>query len=354
VYYDCTTKMNTEPSYYIDLITRYFSGEADEGEIRELSAWLGESEKNLQIFEEYRKSWLAVEHTVIQTQIDTDAEWALLLPKITKEDRQTTSEGKIIFIDTRSNKQRRLFYKIARVAAVIILLAVSGVVLYNLLSKAEEIKLTAAVEKTENVLPDGSHVTLSPGTTLYYPKAFEKKTRNVKLEGEAYFEVTHNADRPFIISAGENICIEVLGTSFYVNTGNPDGNVEVILTSGKVAVYYAERPDEKTILNPGDKAELAQKQVLIEKSVNDDRNYMAWKTGKIDFSDTRLDKVVGLLNKVYHADIRLSNRELGNCIITATFDNQSLESVLNVLKETLSLTVKPKGEYIEVSGKGCN
>jgi transmembrane sensor len=345
--------MNNEPTYYTDLITRYFSGEATEEEIQVLSAWLSNNEENLQLFEEYRKSWLAVEQSGINDKIDISTEWDIFREKVERNKKLSDTDKKIIPLEAVYDKRKGRLYRIGRIAAILILIAISAGTSYFILNNKKEIRLVASLENKEVKLPDGTHVSLTPGATLTYPETFDKNERKVKLQGEAYFEVKHDPQQPFIIIADNIVHVEVLGTSFYVNTDGVDNKIEVILTSGKVAVYYTNTPDNKTIMKPGDKVELSKTRLRIEKSVNDEPNYMSWKTGKLEFTDTRLDNVVRLLNKVYHADVRLMNKDLGNCRLTATFNNQSIESVLNVVKETLSLTVKKNGKIIEISGNGC-
>jgi len=146
----------------------------------------------------------------------------------------------------------------------------------------------------------------------------------------------------------------VVGTSFFVNTMNYGNKKEVILSSGVVRVYYQEKPGETTILFPGDKAEMETNGFAIIKSHNDDVNYLSWKTRHIVFGNTPLNEVAALLTRVYRTSIRLSDDRLSNCRITATFDKQSLESVLNVLKATLDLQVRNTGSGIVLSGQGCN
>jgi transmembrane sensor len=343
--------MNSSPTYYNDLITRYFSGECSEKEILILVAWIEENEENRKIFEEYQETWLILEQENIENTVDLDKEWAVLQGKISGSEN-SKKEAQILSVDYKQPSKTRRLYRIISIAAVLIVLGISSVLLYNLFNKPSEIHLTAGIEKTEGILPDGSKITLSPGSVLTYPSKFKKATRNVNLQGEAYFEVTHDPSQPFIVSAGD-IRVEVLGTSFYVNSSNADGQVEIILSTGKVAVYYANKPGERTIMEPGDKVLLSKTQAAVVKTENTDINYLAWKTGKLEFNNSRLDKVVRMLNKIYKADVRLADPGLGNCTITATFDNQSLDAVLNVIKETLSLKVKRTGNVIIISGNAC-
>ena len=156
----------------------------------------------------------------------------------------------------------------------------------------------------------------------------------------------------FIITCGK-IRVEAVGTSFYVNTSDKAGNIEVILGTGKVAVYYEDQPFTKVILTPGEKALIREEDQHISKSVNNDPNFLAWKTRKFIFSNDPMKVIIPALNKVYDADIILANPAISECRVTATFDNQSLQSILKVLKSTLDLKINETDSIIQISGDGC-
>jgi ferric-dicitrate binding protein FerR (iron transport regulator) len=244
------------------------------------------------------------------------------------------------------------YVRYARIAAVFVLIALSSIWFITYLNKPQQKIILADNKSVEATLPDGSHVTLNNGSTINYPSKFIEQKRQISLQGEAYFDVTHDPSHPFVITSG-NICIEVLGTSFYVNTNNASGNLEVVLTSGRVAAYYADKPDNRVILNPGERTEISKTGQDFSKSVNTDENYMAWKTKKIVFSDQPLSLIVQQLNKVYHSNIIISRPGIGNCRMTVTFDNQQLDAVLNVVKATLDVDINKKGNTFVISGNGC-
>ena len=326
--------MATTSTYYIDLITRYFFGEATPDEINELETWVKADPANSILFSEYQKTWKTIENTRIESSIDLDHEFNNLKSEI-------------------RNPKSEIISWALRIAAIFILLAVPTFFLYRYLTLPIEKQLTAATEMVEQTLPDGTVVTLNAGASLSYPSRFEGSFRKVTLHGEAWFEVAHDKTKPFIIAA-ENVRIRVVGTSFFVNTKTWDDTKEIILSSGIVRVYYDDRPEKTALLLPGDKVELITDGYSIIKTANEDVNFLAWKTKHLVFENTPLNEVVALLTKVYHTSIRLSDDRLSDCRITTTFDRQSLESVLNVLKATLDLQVRNSGAGIELSGHGCN
>ncbi|MFA4851711.1 MAG: FecR domain-containing protein [Bacteroidales bacterium] len=348
--------METNSTYYIDLITRYFAGEASAEEMVILFKLLKSDPANQKIFTEYQKTWSVVEKVKINNDIDIDEEWEKIKPLINNSlFRQETKVVPIIPIYAERTIGWNFFYKAVRIAAIFTVFAAISYVIYHYLNQPETKQLFAQTETIENKLPDGTSVTLNKGSSIEYPENFEADDkRTVTLKGEAYFNVTPDKTKPFIIAA-EDIRVEVLGTSFYVSTDAAKGRVEVILTSGKVAVYHKDKPSECIILEPGEKAEFSKTEGKISKSENDDANYMAFKTKKLVFSDTPLSEVVLDLNKVYHSNITIKNNTLANCPVTTTIDANisNLDGALDILNGTLFIKITKTNSGIEISGNGC-
>lgn len=202
-------------------------------------------------------------------------------------------------------------------------------------------------------LPDGTFVSLNRGSTIEYPEHFSGNNREIKLTGEAYFSVKHDDKSKFVIANG-NVRIEDIGTSFYVNTHKSAGQMEVVLTEGKAMVYFKDNPSGQVVISAGERADIGLAGNNIIKSINHDENYIAWKTKRFVFTNNTLIEVVTILNKGYHSDIRISGNNINNCRLTAIFDNQSLESVLNVIKSTLDVSIISNGSTFEISGRKCD
>jgi transmembrane sensor len=337
--------MNDNSTYYTDLISRYFSGEITEKELRLLSDWLKADPENEAIFRQFQKTWQLIEKQKIHLTIDTDQEWNTMQAKM-------KDPVKVISFNKKWSSLKSYIQNIWKVAAaVIILLGFSGL-LYFYLAKPANIVVCAQESNLEQVLPDGSVVSLHAGSQVTYPEKFSAKNRNVELEGEAYFKVAHDKTKPFIV-ASHDAMVKVLGTQFNVNTHSSTGTMEVVLTSGKVSVYYKQKPQDKVLLLPGEKAEFIVGRKEIHKSTNTDPNYMAWKTRVLVFNNETLAQVVNTLYNVYQTQVKIDDIKLSGCRVTATFEDQSLQSVLEVLKETLGFEVKQTGGIIEISGKGC-
>jgi len=254
-----------------------------------------------------------------------------------------------------SGKLRKLIANpLMRVAAAILVVVLLSVAGYEIVAnrsaspKMLEISSTDQIVKSF-ILPDGTLVSLNSNTQLKYPKKFGKETREVSIEGEAFFEVKPNKNKPFIIHAG-NAQIKVLGTSFNVSAYPRAKLIEVIVETGKVQVLNNLTEPKLTnelILNPGDKGTLVFSSNALLKTTNQDPNFMAWKTHNLIFRATSLSEVIGNLEKVYKVNIRLDNPKLNGLLLTAHFNDYPLEFILKVIETTFQMeTQKIDGQYI--------
>ena len=262
--------------------------------------------------------------------IDLDAEWTMLSSKLFEQRIETLSSPKI----RKLQPGLPLFFRIA--AAVVVLFAVSFF-LYNFFLKPGTVEMMATTTIETETLSDGSTITLNRNSTFKYPKKFTKGVRKVELTGDAYFEVEHNKNQPFIIES-QNIEIEVLGTSFYVDSHEDNSTVEVVVNSGGVALRSDK--ENQIILKAGDKGIFDKKTGKLFREKNTDVNYNSWKTKLLVFDDTKLAEVVDKLNEVYDTNIEIINPEIDNFRITVTFDNMTIEAVINILRETLDIVIE--------------
>ncbi len=293
--------------------------------------------ENNKIFEEIIKTWQLSGINKDIATIDVDSEWDKF--------KQTVS-------GTAKTKQLS-FKRIYNIAAIFIALAISLSVWYYYSSHETEKKLLAYQGPDTVLLPDGSGISLNNNTVLKYSKHFESEnTRQVFLEsGEAYFEVTHNKLKPFVVNAGV-LRIEVIGTSFNVNTATKDNKIIVTVNTGKVAIYEADKKNKKIILEAGDRGVFSKNSKKIEKTKNTDENYMAWKTKKFVFKNKKLKSIIKTLNQNYNTNIIL-DKNLEDCRYTSTFDKLSIDAILEILESTLDVTIKKNKDYIRIEGKAC-
>ena len=354
--------METDPTYPIDLITLYLAGEASGDDLVFLEAWLKADPGNRKIFEEYRRVWLGMEQVRMEDNLKIDAAWNEMESRIGANkaigNRQEAIEKDFIHIVSGDDKQRIIpflgiqYRQALRIAAIILVILVPSFFVFRYFTRPLQKQLDAGLSIKEGKLPDGTSVTLNKGTTLEYPSSFKGNKRNVKLNGEAWFEVKHDDAKPFII-ASHNVRVEVLGTSFYVNTNAAGNTMEVILNSGSVAVYFDDKRENSLFLSPGEKAEINPGQEKMEKDINTDQNYRAWMTQRFIYNNTPLVTIIADLNKVYHANLRITTPAISYCLVTATFDHQSVESILHVIQATLDLNISTNGTWTDISSSKC-
>jgi ferric-dicitrate binding protein FerR (iron transport regulator) len=352
--------METNESTQPDLITRYFTGEATPEEIHSLSSWIASDPANAAGFEEIRKEWQIVMAREIDAQVNVEEEWRRIEQKLSPQPvlvRPVTvsvvPEAPIIPGSSGGPGLRVYLIRASLIAAVILVLLFPAWIAYRYFTKAGITQLTASTGILDSTLPDGTIVTLNTGSSLVYPGDFGKRSREVTITGEGYFEVATDSLRPFIIASGD-ARVQVTGTSFYINTLKEGGNLEVVLVEGSVAVYFDGTWSAGKTIIPGEKAELFLSGRRIVISPNNDPNFLAWKTRRLVFLDDALDTVIETLGRVYNRQIALATQDLASCRLTATFERQTLESVLQVLEATLDIRAEITSAEIILYGKGCD
>jgi ferric-dicitrate binding protein FerR (iron transport regulator) len=176
--------------------------------------------------------------------------------------------------------------------------------------------------------------------------------REVFIDGEAFFDVKPNPDKPFIIHAG-NAQVKVLGTSFNVCAYPNTETVEVVVKTGKVQVNNVNPESgneyKEVILVPGEKGTLYNSTNVLEKALNPDPNYIAWKTRDLVFNEVPLKEVFKDLEKVYHVEIQVSDPKLNDLLLEAQFDHKPVDFVLNVIQITFDLDLKKENEQFTFS-----
>lgn len=259
-------------------------------------------------------------------EYDTDAAWLKVLQ---------AKQQKTISISVRLRK-------IAAVAAILILGMISAyVITQGITHRNIQVTATKKDRGKEIVLNDGSKVWLNRNAQLSYPSRFDANERKVKLDGEAYFDISKNPDKPFIIETNHSE-VTVLGTSFNVNITIE--TTEVTVTTGKVNVKSLYTGENVNLLP--DFTAMVSKEI-IQKSANQNLNYMSWRTGKFIFKDTPLEEVVDVLNSFYNIPV-IIKKQNHECSFTADFDNAKLSDILEILSLSCNLEIVNKQNIYEI------
>jgi len=230
-------------------------------------------------------------------------------------------------------------YGVGAVAACISLLIV--VVVYQSYF-GNTIVHTTAYGETETIqLQDGSTVTLNANSQLTYAKNWENNaTRQVWLEGEAYFTVTHQAnDQKFLVHT-QNLDVEVLGTEF--NVHNRRGETQVVLNSGKVKLDIpSAKPTEKELtMQPGELVTFSEEKKQVEKKVVNPEVYTSWVNDVLFFEDMPMYEIEKLIEDNFGVKVVITDTSINNMRFNATVPAKDLEVLLTLLEKTFSLTIE--------------
>lgn len=207
------------------------------------------------------------------------------------------------------------------------------------------------VGRSRLTLPDGSVVTLNSGSVLKLDARFNQQHRRLLLEGEAFFEVAHNPDRPFTVITKRNLTT-ALGTSFKVRSYQAEDGGTVELSTGKVSVEAA--PDlakeETILLNPGESANWSGAQ-LMEKSRFNRQALENWRQQRLVFEQASLEQVIEKLQLNYGVQLKLENQPRSRIAFTGKFDGKELDDVLEAIAFTNKFSYHQKGSMILIRFK---
>lgn len=334
-----------------ELLAKYLCNEVNSVEKLEVEAWLNQSVENREELEQSRKMLATIDASNKAKKYDSVAAWKKVQSKI-KAPQKTVIQLK------KSRKEViAQFYKYAAIIVVAVLIGSAAYYFGFRDNKTLQYAEVIAAEKqviNEFTLPDGSVVTLNSNSKLVFPKKFKGDTREVTIEGEAFFDVKSNPEKPFIINAG-NAQVKVVGTSFNVSAYPEAELVEVVVETGKVQVIsknsLAFADANEIFLIPGEKGTLFNSTSIIEKSENSNPNYLAWKTHDFVFDDIPLDEVFKCLEKTYHVNIMVLEPELNDLKLNAQFDKKSIEFILNVVGLTFNLELSVDNEQYTFSSR---
>jgi len=257
-----------------------------------------------------------------------------------------------VFSRMNENKFRITRYSLIRVAALaLIILGIGSVTFYLNNSGYFSKKITAATSINEkNIivnLPDGSKISLNRNSVLTYREYFGKKNRNVKLTGEAFFEIAPDASRPFIIDAGR-ADVRVVGTSFNVITNNKESAVEVYVKTGKV-ILSDKSGSQSIALEPGFVGKMDPKK--SGKTLNEDPNYLSWNTGLLSYTGQKLNVVFSDLKRVYNIDIVVDDSSILENPWSSPIENESQETIIRLICASFNLSYTRDGNVYHLSKK---
>ena len=311
-----------------DILYKFFEGNASFEEEAAVKQWMEESAENLLAFLKERKLFDAM----------------LLLGN-----EEIIKNGKKRFSINLSSLRTELI-KIAAVVAI----TLGGSYFYYQSSLEKELMAMQTItvpagQRINITLVDGTNVWLNARTSLSYPVKFGKNNRQVVLDGEAYFDVTKDKSKPFIVQT-DNYNVEVLGTQFDVNAYSETGEFETTLMSGSVKVASASDSTQKITLKPNNKVFLQDGKLHV--TAVDDYNPYRWKEGLICFKNETFTSIMKDFEKYYGLTIQVKNKNVFKYVYTGKFrQTDGIDYALRVLQKDIKFTYQRDDEnqiiYIE-------
>ena len=284
-----------------EMLYRFFEGKTSVNEEKQIRQWLDTSESNRRVFFQERKVYDALllnSHTIKQKRKVSFSPW-----------------------------------QISTAAAVAMLLVLSGLYIFNSKSLEEKYNtiLVPPGQRINIILADNSNVWLNANTSFRYPIKFSQKNRTVYLDGEAYFDVSKNKKKPFIVKTDQGDVL-VTGTSFNVEAYSTFDTFETSLFEGSVEIH---KNDAKlTTLKPNEKATINDNKMLISK-IQDTDDYL-WKNGLIAFNNKQLKDILISLEKYFDINIQIDSEKLPQHTYTGKFrQSDGVDYALRVLQRSI-------------------
>lgn len=333
------------------MIELFLQGKLSDQEEKELLEWAEQSDENAAFF------WK--EQTRLRAQVaswddrNVNKQWVHLRSRILNEQNH------------RSVKVRRMWVSsgIAVAAAFVFAFLIYSIVekpfsTTEIQSVASKIISTHSGQRSSFLLPDGTKVSLNSGSTLSFPSEFASDLRRVELSGEAFFEVTPDATKPFIVHT-HGLDVRVLGTAFNVEAFSSSTQINTTLVHGKVRLEKEENSElvELTELQPMERMEYnAEEEVFELRKVSNVEKYIAWKDGKLVFERASIGELANRLELWYNVSVEIEGEKLKTSHFTGTFTDEPIEKVLRLLSisyPSLSYSVEkldnPEGVDLPVS-----
>ncbi|MDR3268942.1 MAG: DUF4974 domain-containing protein [Tannerella sp.] len=302
------------------LITACLTGKATAEEQRRLAAWENENPEHLRYRQDFVNLWQITHPAFDPEGIDVE--------KAGNSLRQRISEPGLV---------KKLWIYWQRVAAVILIpLLLLSVYLYlddgpaDVPESTEYQELRSPHGMYSKVdLPDGTGVWLNGGSVLRYPLKFRPGQRRVTLEGEGYFEVCSDSKNPFVVETNR-MTLTATGTAFNIQAYATDSITAVTMAEGTVDVVFGKA--SRMTLKPGERALYNSQSDRETVAVTDPYKWCAWKDGLMIFRDDPLCDVFKRLEQTFNVDIVIKDRAIAGERYRATFEDESLDEILQLLK----------------------
>ncbi|UKM64279.1 DUF4974 domain-containing protein [Flavobacteriaceae bacterium GSB9] len=386
------------------LISSYFNKSISEDQFKQLSDWINASSENKEIFTEYLRVYKTSSKLRFLETVDEDLAWKQIVSKTKRhlgtETPKSTTKTKylsigfpfvkyaalaVLFLGIGYLVTRSSFFSsneetVVPPGSIVLEMENGDIKILNAeannqltdgqgnviglqhgkqLTYDDEQKHRALVYNTLTIpygkrfsvkLSDGTTVFLNSGTSLKYPVKFIKgQKRNVYLTGEAHFDVTKDAEHPFVVTSN-NIQVQVLGTTFNVSAYPEDNLSDVVLIEGSVKMSAnKESVNQSTTLVPGMRGSINKGTKRISTQKVDTTIYTSWMQGELFFRNMPFENIVKKLERHYDRKIVILNKALKEEKFNASFKEEPLENVLSYFKESYNIEYKTKDNIIYIN-----
>jgi ferric-dicitrate binding protein FerR (iron transport regulator) len=289
------------------------------------------------------KQWKELRNMSSEKEINVDKAWNNVYTRL-NENGLKTNNG-----PARISFMKSTFMRVAAIGLIILSLGITAVYLNNTGAFSKNITLATGYDQKnlQVALPDGSIIFLNRNSEFSYRANFGKHRRDVRLTGEAFFEISADASKPFIIDAG-NAKVKVIGTSFNVITKNGESAVEVYVKTGKV-ILSANSGSQSMVLDPGFVGIMDSK--ISGKTLNKNPNYLSWNTGLLVYNGQKLDIVFNDLKRVYNMDIVADDPGILDNTWTSPIDNQPPDTIIRLICASFNLSYTKDGSVYHLAKK---
>ncbi len=317
-----------------EILIRYLTGECTEEEKKLFNAMLEKFPELREQYAQLQKIWNSSDPKLEHQ--DEELAWSRFVAKAGIKD-YTISKSRIPFNS----------YRYLRYAAVILLLLLPLFYLSGLFTHSEIPLNVLDVELGDRqnlTLSDGTKITLDAGSKLSYPEEFGSE-RIVYLNGEAYFEVTKNPDKPFVVFANQGE-VKVLGTKFNIRSWSDINTVQLTVTEGKVSFANVNNIAKTVYLEKGQYSYISGLSTPSAPLETSTEQALSWLKNEKYFENATLLEVIAQFERWYKIDIRLSDESALNDTVTINLKNRSYKENLELLSLVTGLDVTYNGNLI--------
>lgn len=351
-----------EPEWSV--LDRYFSNECTPDEANAVARWIAADASHAELIAFVRQIW--AEGGIVRPPIDEEADWRTLHARIAAVQRGSAPVRALrmppLTIARRPRRRGRVARAVVAAAGLAAAVTVAALSWTNRTSRTPELVASSGREyvtdrgqRAKVMLVDGTRVWLNVDSKLHVSPGYGERTRDVQLEGEAFFDVQHDDDRPFRVHTREALS-EDLGTEFGVRAYPGDSATVVVVAQGAVALRRSEpapavsgAASRGVELTRGQMGRLDPSGRVTVMDGVDLRASLGWREGTLEFQEMPLVDAIRELERWYDVEIVLGDSSLAHVPLTATFNDQTVDQALAIIAGALDVRYRRDGRQVRLT-----